>query len=105
VTSTYQDKYAGECEWTLDALVIGRRMLGNCTGKKTGGKGKADEFAIAVNGVIANSADVPDVKAWWLDHDNRARAAAGEESYWHGRNPGKATPDTDPAKKPQGGAP
>jgi hypothetical protein len=105
VASTYQDKYAGECEWTIDAVVIGRRVLGNGTGKKTGSKGKTEEFAIAINGLVGNTTDVPDVRAWWLDSDQRARQAAGDESYWHGRNPHKAKPSTDPSKKLLGGTP
>jgi hypothetical protein len=105
VTSTYQGKYAGECEWTMDAVVLGRRVLGSGTGRKTGSKGKAEEFAIAINGLVANTANVPDEKAWWLDCDNRGREAAGDESYWHGRNPAKAKSSIDPPKKPLGGTP
>ena len=77
--------YAGEYVWTIDAVVIGRRVLGSGTGKKN----DTVEFPIAINGLIANTADIPDVKTWWLDHENRAREAAGDERYWRGAKPNK----------------
>ena len=98
-TSTYNPGQAGDIRWTIEAVVIGNRVLGTGRAVKTPSpeikkKKPVQQYDIAINGLIANTADIPDVKTWRLDHAIRARADAGEESYWHGRNPNKVKTET-----------
>jgi hypothetical protein len=102
-TSTYNPGQVGDIRWTIEAEVIGDRVLGTGRAVKTPPpehKRPAFEYDIAINGLIANTADLPDIKAWRLDHEIRARQEAGDESYWRGRNPGKPkAPSDTPVKK------
>ena len=101
-TSTYAPGQAGDIRWTIDAVVVGKRVLGTGKAIKTPfpenkKKKPEQQYDIGINGLIANTADIPDVKAWRLDHEIRKRADAGEESYWHGRNPNKPKNEPKPA--------
>ncbi|MEI8121553.1 MAG: hypothetical protein WCI20_05845 [bacterium] len=104
-TSTYNPGQAGDISWTIDAVVVGKRVLGTGKAIKTPSpeikkKKPVQQYDIAINGLIANTADIPDVKTWRLDHAIRVRAEAGEESYWHGRNPNKTKNESKSATSP-----
>ncbi len=103
-TSTYNPGQAGDIHWTIEATVIGNRVLGTGRAIKTpledNKKKPEHQYDIGIHGLIANTADLPDVKAWRLDHEIRARAEAGDEHYWKGRNPNKVKNEPKSATSP-----
>jgi len=90
-TSGYKPDQAGDIRWTIDAVIIGNRVLGTGRAVKTPThkniNNKSFEYDIVINGLIDNTTNIPDVKSWRLDHEIRNRAEKDDPSYWHGRNP------------------
>jgi hypothetical protein len=74
---------SGDYAWTIDAVVVERRVLGTAEGTLPDSKKSnshlppgAKTAVVTLNGLIATTAAIPDINKWQLDHDVRAKEDA-----------------------------